>query len=638
MLLVLVSPLPRALGKQLLVWRPELSGLRRGGMYLRLLLSVSPVLTTICALIEVVKAVATAVLLIASGLLVGSIVDFAVDNGETGRIWLLVVIAGVALVVDSVVSACGSAAASALQVRYTTRFVELVGDAALAPKGVYHLVQDEQISQLKGLVATVQDWRFHSAILSTWRLVGMRLAGCVALVVVLAWRAWVGLLLVVGWQMMSRAFAGWVATMSDDVMQASGAGRRRADYYRGLMLAPTAANEVRLFGMGPWLLGRYRDKWTEVMTEVWHHRGRSVGRVFAIGAGVFVLNVGAFGLLARDAWTGSITVAFVVTVAQALPQLVMLGMLGDVQSSTGFATAAVSRLAELRVSLGLSPLAIDRSTDDEDASRVGSVSSSVGTLNINNVTFTYPGGSAPALDGLDISIDRGEVVALVGDNGAGKSTLVRLAIGLYQPASGSIRVGGVDPWDSGAAKGPLSVVLQDFPRYELSLSDNIGIGVMGEPEDRWPEAERALRSVFGDDLLAALPHGEDTILAVDHERGVGLSGGEWQRVALARALAAAGPDDVLILDEPAAQLDVETEHRLYERLVDLRAGRTVVLVTHRLVGARLADRILVMDRGRVVESGHHDELIAADGHYATMFRLQAERFQTPGSVEGEVTA
>ncbi len=607
-------------------------------MYLRLMFAVSPILTVLCALIEVVKAAATAALLVTSGLLVGAVVDVATGDGEAGRIWSLVIAVGVVLVLDSVAAACGSAAASRLQARYTTRFVELVGDAALAPRGVYHLVDDEQIGKLKGLVATVRDWRFHTAIVSTWRLVGMRLAGCVALIVIVTWRAWVGLILVVGWQMMSRAFAGWVATMSDDVMQASGAGRRRADYYRNLMMAPTAANEVRLFGLGPWLLREYRNKWAEVMTVVWRHRGQSVGRVFAIGVAVFALNVAAFGLLARDAWAGVVTVSVLVVVAQALPQLVMLGMLGDVQSSTGFATAAVSHLAELRVALGLNPLTVEPEVAADGTSElIVPAPTSAGTLRVEGVTFAYPGRSTPTLDGIDFSVDRGEVVALVGDNGAGKSTLVRLAMGVYQPTEGSISVGGVDPWGSGAARAPLSVVLQDFPRYELPLRDNIGMGVGGDPSDRWPRAEEALRNVFGDRLLARLPDGQDTVLAPEYERGTGLSGGEWQRVALARALAAAGPRDILILDEPAAQLDVETEHRLYERLVELRAGRTVVLITHRLAGARMADRILVVDQGRIVESGNHDELIARDGQYAAMFRLQAERFDVPQPVSGEVS-
>jgi ATP-binding cassette subfamily B protein len=229
---------------------------------------------------------------------------------------------------------------------------------------------------------------------------------------------------------------------------------------------------------------------------------------------------------------------------------------------------------------------------------------------------------------VSIELRAGQVVALVGENGSGKTTLAKLLGGLYAPTSGTVRWDAVDAStvDPDALRRLVTVVFQDFARYNFTAADNIGLGDVDRLGDR-PGIEAAADRAGADRMVRRLPDGYDSVLGREFDTGQDLSTGQWQRIAIARAFFRDAP--VVVLDEPTASLDARAEHELFDRIRRLLRGRTVLLVSHRFSTVRSADRIYVLHRGRVTEEGSHDELMAADGTYAELFRLQAAAFLSP---------
>jgi ATP-binding cassette subfamily B protein len=253
------------------------------------------------------------------------------------------------------------------------------------------------------------------------------------------------------------------------------------------------------------------------------------------------------------------------------------------------------------------------------------------------VTFGYPGRREPVLAELDLELPFGESLGLVGVNGAGKTTLVTLLARMREPTAGLITVDDVALSDLDAREWQrqVAVVYQDFARFPFSAAENVGLFANGPPEPG--RLARAAKRARAAEVIERLPRGWDTILSPQYEGGVGLSGGQWQRIALARALyAVEAGARMLVLDEPTAQLDVRAEADFYDRFLELTSGVTSIVISHRFGSVRRAHRIAVLDGGRIVELGSHDELLAAGGRYAEMFRLQAERFaQSPSGQECE---
>jgi ATP-binding cassette subfamily B protein len=244
---------------------------------------------------------------------------------------------------------------------------------------------------------------------------------------------------------------------------------------------------------------------------------------------------------------------------------------------------------------------------------------------VNGVSFSYPTATDPAIRDVSLGIRSGEIVALVGENGSGKTTLAKLLAGLYRPATGTITWDGIDinSVDAAQLRSGIAVIFQDFARFHLRARDNIGLGRVDAIDDL-DDIREAARHANADEFLSSLPNGYETILGPEFEGGSDLSIGQWQRVALARAFFLQAP--FVILDEPTAALDPRAEHDLFERIRGLLAGRTVLLISHRFSSVRNADRIYVLQSGRVTEAGTHDELMGVEGHYAELFRLQAAAY------------
>jgi ATP-binding cassette subfamily B protein len=256
----------------------------------------------------------------------------------------------------------------------------------------------------------------------------------------------------------------------------------------------------------------------------------------------------------------------------------------------------------------------------------------IGTAGIefDNVTFTYPGGTEPAVAGLNLHMRSGELIALVGENGAGKSTLVRLLLRFYDPDQGSVRVGGVDlrDLDPAVLRSRIGVLFQDYVSYELSVRENVVMGRPdGEVHDKANDEKvmEALRNARSDWLLTKMPRGLDSKVGRLFEGGHDLSGGEWQRLALARIMYRDA--DIWILDEPTSSLDPEAEAAIFAELKENLKGRIGIVISHRFSTVRIADRIAVIADGHVTELGSHEELLRAQGRYAQLFELQAAGYR-----------
>jgi ABC-type multidrug transport system fused ATPase/permease subunit len=331
---------------------------------------------------------------------------------------------------------------------------------------------------------------------------------------------------------------------------------------------------------------------------------------------VLAANLVVFGSLASAAAGGTLGLDRVVTYATAALSTSMIAFGGLSWALDG---AAAPVAATLRLEAAMEPAgALAPGT----GSATGMPARGV---RFRDLTFGYPTSAQPVLEGLDLEIPAGSSLAIVGQNGAGKTTLAKLLCRLYDPQSGTIEVDGVDirTLDIAGWRSRVTAVFQDFTRFEVPLRDNVAPA--GAPD----EVIHAALADAGAVGLSAL----DTVLARGYEGGTELSGGQWQRVALARALCAVRQGaGVVILDEPTAQLDVRGEAEIFERILAATRHTTTILISHRFSTVRHADRICVLEGGRVIELGTHDELMAAGGRYRTMFELQAARF---GAAVGE---
>jgi len=505
--------------------------------------------------------------------------------------------------------------------------------AVCAPVGVEHLEDSAVLDQLAAASGELSTSGPADAPMALASAFGDRLTGFIACVVLATFRWYIGLLFFVGWSVIRPPLRRLLAERALLVRRAT-PELRHSWYYLGCSYRPAFAKEVRVFGLGRWILGRHRDKWLAGMEPPWRQMRHFRNRALLFGLGVGAMYVAGAGLLALAAWHHDISLGTIAVMLPMLSSTTQVGGVSYADVTLEQMLAAVPDLDDLVSRLG------DPGTET-GRPRLSAEGRPDRAVRFESVAYRYPGGGAPVYEGLDLELTAGRSLALVGSNGAGKTTLVTLLARLREPAGGRITVDGIDlrDLDPRSWQRQVAVVNQDFGRYPLTARENIAFRDLtadGLSRD-FDEAalERAATRAGALDFVRALPHGWDTICAPGYHDGIDLSGGQWQRIALARALyAAARGARVLVLDEPTAQLDIRAEAAFYNQFLELTEGLTTMVISHRFATVRRADRIAVLEAGRITELGSHDELVAAGGSYAEMFAMQAARFAEASPATG----
>ena len=558
------------------------------------------------------RGVLPAVFGIAMGMLIG-----AVQRGAALAVPLTVV--GAVFVLLQIMTPLHQAVSTNLGDRTAAWLYDRLTDACVHPPGMGHLEDPALTSDL--VVARDFDLGMTGPPLSiSMDFIAadmvQTVGGFACALVLFAYAWWAPIVLAAAWlatHWLLREAAVWKDRNTEEVR----AAQRDADYAYRLAVDAPASKELRLFGLADWTIGRFVARRTRLHDlQYAATRLREKPMLWSVAL-VVVANVVVFWSLASAAVEGRITLGQAVAFVQSAVGVSMIAFGGLSWALDGAAApvAAVLRLEPAMRTAGALP--------SGDGAAAGQPAREI---RFRDLSFGYPGGPL-VLDHFDLSIPAGSSLAIVGQNGAGKTTLAKLLCRLYDPRAGAIEIDGVDvrAMDLASWRSRVTAVFQDFIRLELPLRDNVAPG--GAPD----EAIREALAAAGAANLASL----DTVLARGYEGGTDLSGGQWQRIALARALCAvtlgAG---VVLLDEPTAQLDVRGEAEIFDRLLAATRHCTTILISHRFSTVRHADRICVLEHGRVVELGTHDELMALHGRYHTMFDLQAQRFTETGEEEG----
>jgi len=388
-------------------------------------------------------------------------------------------------------------------------------------------------------------------------------------------------------------------------------------YIETVLAREDHAKEVKLFHLGPRLLQRYRNIFATLYAEDRRLTLRRDAWGFALGLIGTVAFYGAYAWIALSAIDGSIT----------LGQMTMYLMLfKQGQSAVSASLSGISGMYEDNLYLSNLYEYLEQEVPPA-AGRLAAGPHPGDGVRFEGVGFTYPGSEQPALHDVSLHLRPGESLALVGENGSGKTTLIKLLTRLYAPDTGRILLDGLDlrQWDADALRRRIGVIFQDFGRYQFMVGENIGAGDVEHFDDRqrWRQAaEMGMATSF----IAALPEQYDTQLGKWFKGGRELSGGQWQKIALSRAFMRSRAD-LLVLDEPTATMDARAEATLYEHFRELCRGKMTILISHRFSTVRMADQIIVIQNGRVVEQGAHEELMARQGQYASLFTLQAEGYR-----------
>jgi ATP-binding cassette, subfamily B, bacterial len=562
----------------------------------------------------VLRGVLPAVFAITMGVLVGAVQDRQSLVGP-------LVAMGITFGLLQVLPAVHETVSQNLGSKVADWLYEQLTSTCVTPPGIGHLEDPELTNDL----TTAREFDFGMTGPPMWMNVGFIAGGLVELIggaasaaVLFAFSWWAPLLLAGAWSSthwLLRESAIWRDRNTDEVRSA----QRHADYTYRLAVDAAPAKELRLFGLQGWTIDRFRSRRRrlfELQYAATRLREKSVATSLVL---VVAANTIVFWAIGSAAASGDLALDRVVVYAQVAVGVSAIAF-GGLNWALDGAAAPVASVLRLRPTMALGGAL-------PPGSRAAPIGSPRVELRIRDLGFSYPRSDRPIYDGLDLVVPAGSSLAIVGQNGAGKTTLAKLLCRLYDPDSGSIEVDGVDlrTLDIESWRQQVTAVFQDFVRFDLSLRDNVAPG--GASDD---DVLAALREA-GAEGIADL----DTPLAKGYARGTDLSGGQWQRVALARAVCAVRRGaGLVLLDEPTAQLDVRGEAAIFDRILQTTRGVTTILISHRFSTVRHADRIAVLEHGRVIELGSHGELMALRGRYATMFDLQASRFWATTDEEG----
>jgi ABC-type multidrug transport system fused ATPase/permease subunit len=585
---------------------------RKEWKFFAVLPKADPALAALWWTVLILRGILPAVFAISMGVLVG-----AVQRGQplAGPL----AFSGTVFVLLQILNPIHQAANANLGDRTASWLYDRLTEACVRPPGMGHLEDPTLTNDLT--VARDFDLGMTGpplAISMDFIASGLvEMLGGVASAVILARYAWwVPIVLAGAWlatHWLLRESAVWQDRQTDEVRGA----QRDADYAYRLAVDPPASKELRLFGLAGWTIDRFISRRTRLHDLQYAATRLREKPVMWSVLLVVCANIVVFWSLANAAASGGISLGEVVVYVQSAVGVSMIAF-------GGFSWALDGAAAPVAAVLRLEPAM--RSAGELQSGDRSAVGRPAHEIRLRDITFGYS-GDKPVLDRFDLTIPAGSSIAIVGQNGAGKTTLAKLLCRLYDPQSGAIEIDGVDvrEFDLASWRARITAVFQDFMRLELPLRENVAPS--GAPD----EVVLAALESAGAANLAAL----DTVLARGYTGGTDLSGGQWQRVALARALAAvtlgAG---VVLLDEPTAQLDVRGEAEIFDRLLAATRHCTTILISHRFSTVRHADRICVLEHGRVIELGTHDELMALGGRYRTMFDLQAQRFNVSEQEEG----
>ncbi|HEX2035141.1 MAG TPA: ATP-binding cassette domain-containing protein [Chloroflexota bacterium] len=596
---------------------------------------------------------------LATGVLVGAVPDAVAggpDSPAARTATAALAAVGTLFVATRVVGSARATLAAALGRRLDEHLRERVMVALNRPSGVAHL-EDPTIRDLieRALDVSGSRWRAGVTVAPLANAAGawLQSAGVTLLLarfdlaLALAWFA----VCAVAAQFLRREFL-----RVTQLAYSQASALRRADYVRHLALSGDPAKEVRLWGMLGWTIERYVQEAMRVLVPTWDARARG-NRVHAIASlAIGVVQLAVLVAVGSAAARGETSLRDLTVYVGAILTLGVLHLPRGESLPLAYGTATIPAVLELE---RLTARAQGRETSDAPAYGTSSprtTASAPGAgpdapgataapliegmprqgIRLEGVSFRYAPGAPDVLRDLELWIPAGRSLAIVGENGAGKTTLIKLIARLYDPSAGRVTVDGVDLRQIApqAWQRRVSAVFQDFVRFALPARDNVAFGAPERMDDQVALAEAA-RKAGALEIIEGLPRGWETVLSRQYAGGADLSGGQWQRLALARALFAVGAGArVLVLDEPTAHLDVRAEAALYARFLELTRGLTTVLISHRFATVRRADRIVVLEGGRVVEDGTHTELLAAGGRYARMFTLQAQRFAGAGALSG----
>ncbi|ASZ13422.1 ABC transporter ATP-binding protein [Chitinophaga sp. MD30] len=394
--------------------------------------------------------------------------------------------------------------------------------------------------------------------------------------------------------------------------------RRELDYIRYLGASDESAREVKIFDLSSFLINRFKQ-----LSEKFYQASRSLSIQRSVWATVFSMlgsagYYGAYIYIILRTVSGHLSIGDLTFLTGSFRQLSTL--LEGILTRFTYVSQGAIYLKDLFEFFEIKPHIQPPTTPRPFPNPIQQ------GITFENVGFKYRNAEKWANRHLSFTLHAGEKLALVGENGAGKTTLVKLLARLYDPTEGRILLDGHDlrEYDLTELRKQVGIIFQDFLRYQMTMANNIAVGDIGDKEDR-PRIVSAARQSLADQLAARLPQHYDQMLGKRFNNGVELSGGEWQKIALARAYMKDA--QLLILDEPTAALDARAEYDVFLRFADLTKGKTSVLISHRFSTVRMADRILVLDKGTLAEIGSHEELLAQDGTYAALFHLQAQGYR-----------